>query len=1067
MATYLQGVTDFIPDYQPFQPDLNFYANVLQTKQSQYDNNWKQLNNLYGQLYGADLTNDLNVQKKDQLLKQIDFNLKRVSGLDLSLEENVTQATQVFKPFYEDKYLMKDMAWTKNWKNTYESANTLKTSQDVKQRNQWWGTGVQGLELRRQMFKDATLDETLNMGNVTYTPNVQISKEFMELAAKYKVNKIHEAPDPSGLYMVRKKNGDIVLPTLQEMFLAEYTQRPDMQDKFREEAFVERMNYAYQNKEKFGSTLEAEKDYIKKKYDYIKTYASAKNNEAKDQLSTTENLMASVEKDVNNGNVKPQQNNYGKSLTELFSVNTAIEKNASDLNNQVNDNTKSSVDDILADIELARLKVDAGFASIAAEQVIIQSARDYADLNSEYIVKANPVGLEFLRNTHAQQRQKRSHEDRLDEIQAQSEAKMFEKAVDHNVGKGIWSFDENGKLNKNPQANGFDLNMLFANDAGGNTEGKFTFDDLQKMSKNQMADGIVESGNHLMKTIANGVNSDTFTSAQLAQFLDKFSLNKNDRVLVQNVLKNGTTKANKVEMQKIWGTIWNSYSSNPNEVIKTLSNSSQLYSLNNMLKSWTIKHPVHNLTELYNEGDNATLLDQAGRSSDAMSIIERNNNSIIRKKFSEDINYIVSQVKAKDPESYGNINNAKIEKAIDLVMNRYLLQGNGHLEEFKKLAPELDKQVGAILGFNIGKNTNQKAESLDSWYNYVFPLTNIPTIADNIFGDGRENVSDPASWIADVFDQSFEDLNKRKPTDGGLVPFFVNARSSGTGNEYGIASEQSIMKVAPGVPWSFANQATQSMLNTLLATQWNNDLEKYRITTEGNILPENLKADTGITTTEALAIARVMQGKLNTDAKLEPFFIGSSAIAMESEKLGSMKLMAPRSVIEEVIKSMSGEDTDDAKVKAKIDKIYQNGITFIAPKQLWEGNQLFQKQYATPTEVILREGPIKYEHPNGAGQYVIQKSPGGGDYISNIQAYELMPDGSKKTIEPYDWSHDVRSGKTVDAKEIENTNMLNAINAINFERYRQIINSGDPRKIEKAQQNFGGLAASPYWKYNF
>ena len=73
MATYLQGVTDFIPDYQPFQPDLNFYANVLQTKQTQYDNNWKQLNNLYGQLYGADLTNDLNVQKKDQLLKQIDL----------------------------------------------------------------------------------------------------------------------------------------------------------------------------------------------------------------------------------------------------------------------------------------------------------------------------------------------------------------------------------------------------------------------------------------------------------------------------------------------------------------------------------------------------------------------------------------------------------------------------------------------------------------------------------------------------------------------------------------------------------------------------------------------------------------------------------------------------------------------------------------------------------------------------------------------------------------------------------------------------------------------------------
>ena len=71
MATYLQGVTDFIPDYQPFQPDLNFYANLLQTKQTQYDTNWNQINNLYGQLYGADLTHDLNIKKKDELLKRI------------------------------------------------------------------------------------------------------------------------------------------------------------------------------------------------------------------------------------------------------------------------------------------------------------------------------------------------------------------------------------------------------------------------------------------------------------------------------------------------------------------------------------------------------------------------------------------------------------------------------------------------------------------------------------------------------------------------------------------------------------------------------------------------------------------------------------------------------------------------------------------------------------------------------------------------------------------------------------------------------------------------------------
>ena len=39
MATYLQGVQDYIPQIQPAQPDFNFYNTVLQTKQNQYDTN--------------------------------------------------------------------------------------------------------------------------------------------------------------------------------------------------------------------------------------------------------------------------------------------------------------------------------------------------------------------------------------------------------------------------------------------------------------------------------------------------------------------------------------------------------------------------------------------------------------------------------------------------------------------------------------------------------------------------------------------------------------------------------------------------------------------------------------------------------------------------------------------------------------------------------------------------------------------------------------------------------------------------------------------------------------------
>lgn len=1064
MATYLQGVTDYIPDYQPFQPDLNFYGNLMQTKQTQYDTNWKQLNNLYGTLYNADLTHDLNVKKKDDLLKQIDFNLKRVSGLDLSLEQNVNQAMQVFRPFYEDQYLMKDMAWTKNWINTYQSANALSTSQDDKQRKQSWSIGIQGLELRRQMFKDATLDETLNMQNAKYTPFVNATQEYMDLAKKYNIGAVQQVPDKSGLYLVRKKNGELILPSLQNLFLAEYGNRPDIQDMYKEKAFVERMNYAYQNKEKFGSSLEAEKDYIKTKYEYIKTYAEQRNNKAQDELETTKNLQGSVEKDIKEGNVIPQQNNYAKSLEELLTVNTVVAQTAQNLNNQVNDKQATSTvagydENILNNLELARLKVDAGYASIEAEQDILAAANNYATANMEIEYKPNAVGLEYLRHSHAVQRQQAAAQDRLVEIQKKHENAMFQKAVDNNVKNNIWSFNEKGELVTDPQANGFSLNIVMPN-PGGNTEGKFTFDDLQKMSKDQLAEGMVESGNHLMKTIQNGVNSNAFTAAQLAHLLSKLSMGKDDRALVFKVAKEGkTADPDKTQMKRIWNSVWTSYTNNPNEYIKSLVKTSQIYSLNTAIKDWTEQNYGHKITTLYNTGDHAIKLNQGARVNAALMEIDNENLNTIKKKFTEDLNFIVKKIKEKDPETYANVTQDKINKAVDFVMNKYTLAGKGHLKEFKKLAPEVDKQVASILGFNISKSTTRAAGA--KWYNYVVPITNIT----RLFGDRKETVDEQASWIADVFDQSFIDLTKLDPNKGGLKPYLANSVRSGKGNEYGLAGEIGIMKVAPGVNWDTGNQAASGMFTTILGTLWNQDKSKYRITTEGNIKPADPESDTGIEQNEALAIIRELQSSLNTDEDLKPFFIGASTISMESEKLGSMKLMAPRDVIEKVIKSMSGEDVKKEDITAKIDKIYQNGITFIAPRNTWDSNPLFNRQFPTATEVLLRQKPLKYKNPFGSGEYTIQKAPGTGDYISNLKVYELMPDGSKKEQDYY-WNHDVRSGKTIDEKEIENNNILDKVTAINFERYRQIVRSGDQQKIKRAQDNFGASVNNPYWNFN-
>lgn len=1059
MATYLQGVTDYIPDYQPFQPDLNFYGNVMQTKQTQYDTNWQSLNNLYGQLYGADLTHDLNIKKKDELLKQIDFNLKRVSGLDLSLEQNVTQAMQVFKPFYEDKYLMKDMAYTKNWKNTYNSANALKNSQDEKQRKQWWGTGIQGLELRRQMFKDSDLEGTLNMSNAKYTPFVNAVQEYMDLAKKFNVGSVSQLPDQSGLYLVRKKNGELILPTLQNMFLAEYANRPDIQDMYRESAFVERMNYANQNASKYGGNkLEAEKQYIKEKYDWLKNYASDKNVKAQDDLSTTKSLQGNLEKDVNNGNVNPQQNNYGKSLEDLFAVNTTVADNAQKLNNQINDKQSTSAaqgydEDILGDIELARLKVDAGFASVRAEQDIMKASGNYATLNQEIEYKANPVGLEFLRDKHARSRQRQAHTDRESEIDRANQAKMYQKAVDYNVKKGYWGFTKDGQLNTNPQSQGFNINLVTPD---GTTAEEMSLDAANKYMRDQMiSQNATEPVNNLMKFINNGVTSDSFTAAQLAQFVLK--LNPSEPT-AKRILKEGS-KNYKPDIVKVWNQIWSGYKADPNGFTSEKVNSGQIYNVNNLMQSWTAQHSGSGLAQEYFKDQSMIKLDQLSRVDDAMNVVRNNNYDKIKNKFTQDLNYIVNNVKTKDPEAYKNINDTKIQQAVNLMMSKYALDSHGNTDEFKAMAPEVDAQISSILGFSVGKSTNQKAES--KWYNYVVPLTTLP----RILGDGRENVKDKASWVADVFDNSFEELAKDMNPESGLQTYPISGTQR-SGNKVALAAETGTTLVAPGIAWDPGNQAASQMFSTILSTNWNQDNNKFRISINGNKLPgsDDERENTGVTQNEATAIVRELQGRLNSDPELKPFMVHATTMSMESTKLGSMKLTAPRDVIEKVIKGMS-EGGDEKALKNKIDAIYQNGITFVAPKNIWDSNPLFSKQFPTPTEVLLRQGPIKYSDPAGNGKYTIEKTPGVGDYSGVGEFYEMMPDGSKNTHYKY-FAVDVKSGREIEGKEQNMNSILNQAAAMNFEMFRRIHQTGDQKAISNAQQNFSGITNNPFWQYN-
>ena len=366
----------------------------------------------------------------------------------------------------------------------------------------------------------------------------------------------------------------------------------------------------------------------------------------------------------------------------MFAVNTTVADNAQKLNNQINDKQSTSAaqgydEDILGDIELARLKVDAGFASVRAEQDIMKASGNYATLNQEIEYKANHVGLEFLRDKHARSRQKQAHKDRESEIDRANQAKMYQKAVDYNVKKGYWGFTKDGQLNTNPQSQGFNINLVTPD---GTTAEEMSLDAANKYMRDQMiSQNATEPVNNLMKFINNGVTSDSFTAAQLAQFVLK--LNPSEPT-AKRILKEGS-KNYKPDIVKVWNQIWSGYKADPNKFTSEKVNSGQIYNVNNLMQSWTAQHSGSGLAQEYFKDQSMIKLDQLARTDDAFNVVRNNNYDKIKNKFTQDLNYIVNNVKTKDPEAYKNINDAKIQQAVNLMMSKYALDSHGNTDEFK------------------------------------------------------------------------------------------------------------------------------------------------------------------------------------------------------------------------------------------------------------------------------------------------------------------------------------------------------------------------------------------------
>lgn len=251
MATYLPGITDYIPQIQPFKPDFNTYNQLMQVKQAQTDLGRKRVGSLYASLFYAPMTGEDNIKRRDDYFKMIEQDIKKISAMDLSLPQNQSAAMKIFDPILEDKDMVYDMSWTKQTNDEYEKGESYRLCDDPKKcGGQFWQEGLTYINLRRKEFADATPAERRQMAAPLYNPLINITEKAFEWTKAQGL--VVESVTTDGKYFVTKQNGQQMLIPLTMIYNALYSKDPKVRGMFDTSAYLMRKNYIDQNKERFG-----------------------------------------------------------------------------------------------------------------------------------------------------------------------------------------------------------------------------------------------------------------------------------------------------------------------------------------------------------------------------------------------------------------------------------------------------------------------------------------------------------------------------------------------------------------------------------------------------------------------------------------------------------------------------------------------------------------------------------------------------------------------------------------------------------------------------------------------
>lgn len=201
MATYLPNVTDVIPEPALFTPNFSFLDTMLRRRQGLYEQGFAQVNSAYN-FVNRSVTNPYSGKVRDTFLKQAQDNLKNLSSLDLSQQQNVKMAAGVFEPFVKNRAVLADMAVTAHWDQQESIADSFRLKDGGKEYSE---DNVNYIRQQRQAFANDTIDTVgqYYANRRSYTPYYDYYKEVKEAMKDFKPS-TYKIDHINGLYKITK-----------------------------------------------------------------------------------------------------------------------------------------------------------------------------------------------------------------------------------------------------------------------------------------------------------------------------------------------------------------------------------------------------------------------------------------------------------------------------------------------------------------------------------------------------------------------------------------------------------------------------------------------------------------------------------------------------------------------------------------------------------------------------------------------------------------------------------------------------------------------------------------------